>query len=57
MGCTHSPGEDGSADSLQAHEGAASGLNETIFVNTTPEEVLANGKLGKNEQRSGGPLV
>lgn len=53
----HSPGEDGSADSLQAHEGAASGLTETIFVNTTPEEVLVNGKLGKNEQRSGGSLV
>lgn len=47
MGRTHSPREDGSADTLQAPEGAASGLNEPIFVNTTPEEVLVNGKLGK----------
>lgn len=47
MGSTHSPREDGSADTLQAPEGVASGLNEPIFVNTTPEEVLVNGKLGK----------
>ena len=49
MGRTHSPREDGSADTLQAPEGAASGLNEPIFVNTTPEEVLVNvvGALGE----------
>lgn len=34
-------------DTLQAPEGAASGLNEPIFLNTTLEEVLVNGKLGK----------
>ena len=47
MHCTHSPREDGSADTQQAPEGAASGLKEPIFVNTTPEEVLMNGKRGK----------
>lgn len=34
---------------LQVHDRTASRLNETIHVNTTPEEALVNSNLEQNE--------